>query len=159
MSSHTAYDGNPAFLTHLGEGLGAGPPAFARRSRLAQALRALGAAAQNVALPAAVLALAVIGAGLLLAVGWLMGWVLARPFDLAGLDGAAEAIPRWFAITLLVGGLLGQIVSGRSRARDLHRRYWAGAGPLERSAGPAASPAGAAATAGHDPAPTARRTP
>ncbi|HTI33260.1 MAG TPA: hypothetical protein VL422_06240, partial [Miltoncostaea sp.] len=127
MNSHTAYNGNAAFLATLGEGLG-GPPPPDRPSRARRVRRAVWAAVQNLALPLGLLVLAAIGLGLMLAIGWGVGWVLGRPLDWLGFDTAARWVANGFAL-FVVATVAVQAYSGALRAREIHARFWADAPP------------------------------
>ena len=127
MSSHTAYNGNAAFLGTLGQGLG-GPPPQIRQSRGERIRRAAWAMIQNLALPLAVLVLAAFGLALMVAIGWCVGWVFGRPLDWLGFDDAARWVANGFAI-FMVASLGIQVLAGRIRARELHARFWEGAPP------------------------------
>jgi hypothetical protein len=127
MSSHTAYNGNAAFLAALGEGLG-GAPLRVRQSRGERMRRTAWAMLQNLALPLAVIVLAAIGLAVMVALGWFVGWVIGRPLDWLGWDDAARWVANGFAI-FAVASLAIQVLAGRLRARELHARFWAGAAP------------------------------
>ena len=71
---------------------------------------------------------AAIGLALMVALGWLVGWVIGRPFDWLGWDEAARWVANGFAI-FVVASLAIQVLAGRLRARELHARFWAGAAP------------------------------
>jgi hypothetical protein len=88
--------------------------------------RAVWAAVQNLALPLGLLVLAAIGLGLMLAVGWGVGWVLGRPLEWLGFDTAARWVANGFAL-FVVATVAVQAHSGALRAREVHARFWAGA--------------------------------
>jgi hypothetical protein len=127
MSSHTAYNGNAAFLGTLGQGLG-GPPPQIRQSRGERIRRGARAMLQNLAMPLAVLVLAAFGLALMVAIGWCVGWVIGRPLDWLGWDDAARWVANGFAV-FMVASLAIQVLAGRIRARELHARFWEGAPP------------------------------
>lgn len=127
MRSHTAYNGNAAFLGALGQGLGGAAPQV-RQSRGERIRRAAWAMLQNLALPLAVLVLAAIGLALMVTLGWLIGWIAGRPLAWLGWDDAARWVADGFAI-LVVASLAIQVLAGRIRARELHARFWAGTAP------------------------------
>ena len=138
MSSHTAYNGNAAFLGTLAEGLGGPPPA--RPSRAQRVRRAVWAALQNLALPLGLLVLAALGLALMLTIGSGVGWILGRPLEWLGFDQAARWVANGFALFVAASVVI-QAHAGALRARDLHDRFWSGAEAVADPAGATVPPA------------------
>lgn len=123
-TAHVRYAQNPRFLAALTEGL-TGTPHAPAVSRARRALEATRATAENLLLPAALVALVALGAGFAMAMGHLSGWLLGVPLRALGYEGAAHALQRVLAWSMLVGLTAVGALAARIRLREEHRTYWA----------------------------------
>lgn len=124
IRSHGAYNRNPDFLALLGEGL-TGEAPHVRVSRLRHLAQRLAAALENLVLPAVLLFLTLFGAAVMGGTAWGTGWLVTQPLEWLGLDAWAQGVRVYFlSSTFFVMTVVGAVL-GRSRARELHDRFWA----------------------------------
>lgn len=129
ITAHTAYNSNPVFLALLTEGLtGIAPQAgLSHRRRFWPRLLAT---LESLLLPAALMALAMLGMVFFGGMGWFSGWFFSRPLAWLGLERWAAGVQIYFAVSMLFVAIVVSVINGYTRATKLHARFWArGQGP------------------------------
>ena len=124
IRSHVAYNANPVFLNLLAEGL-TGNPSQIRVSLFRRLQHSLMAALENLTLPAALFAIAVIGFAFMGGLGLLIGWVFSLPLEWLGLRGFARGVLIYCAASIIFMMTVVGVMLGRTRATELYTRFWA----------------------------------
>ena len=124
MTSHTSYTGSPVLMEMLLRGL-TGLRVTVRvrwRDRVRQVVRST---AENLALPASLVALALFGLGVMGAWAFAVGYVVALPLEWLNLGSLARGVRIYFVASIIFVMTVASVGLGRSRARELHARFWA----------------------------------
>ncbi|MDP1572443.1 MAG: hypothetical protein Q8L86_20780 [Vicinamibacterales bacterium] len=134
VTSHTSYTGSPLLIEMLLAGLtGAARTIqvpWPRRVR-----RQIITLGENLVAPVTLVALALFGLGILGGMAWFTGWLVATPLEWLGLGGVAQGVRIYFVASVLFVATVVSVGLGRSRARELHARFWAGEARSESSGG------------------------